>query len=153
MLQIDEKKQNGTHAVIHVKQTKFEANATVINETALWSVPLDYVTENDDRPLSIPVLTKKGLKIYVPIKKPDDWILFNPDWVGYYRIMYSEPLLDRLKPAIKHKTIRNVDRALIQNDLCYIAKAGYTDTLKWFDLLKYYVDEDDYYVWKSLLDW
>lgn len=128
-------------------QEKFSEN----NEpsTVSWLIPIAYHTREDSTP-KVMVMTEESISINVDINPLTSWVKINSHSQGYYRVKYPEQMLNLLIEAAKHKELDPLDRLNLNDDLFALARAGHMSTVDYLELLMAFVDEDNYYVWKSI---
>ena len=80
----------------------------------------------------------------------DDWIKFNFNSIGLYRVKYESQSLARLNDPIAKKTISPQDRLMVQNDVAALCNAGHQSFVDYLKLLTSYEDEDNFTVWKAI---
>ena len=106
-------------------------------EKGLWEIPL--VIDTDGKTTS-KILKKKQESI--PTKSNN--VVINPGRNGFYRVKYSQDLLYELKEMILQKSISNIDRWAVQNDLFALCVSGDGKTRDYLDFTESYQNEDDY---------
>ena len=80
----------------------------------------------------------------------DDWIVFNLQQSGYYRVNYDQRNWRMLTDYLNLKNftrIHRVNRAALVDDAFNLARAGYVNYSIPFNLSKYLVRETDYEPW------
>lgn len=84
-----------------------------------------------------------------------DWVLFNVQQIGFYRVNYDETnwkmLIDHLRSK-EFISIPSVNRAALLDDAFNLARAGYIDYSIPFDLSKYLKRETDYEPWLAAVN-
>jgi puromycin-sensitive aminopeptidase len=80
----------------------------------------------------------------------DDWIKFNFNSIGLYRVKYESKTLARLNQPIAKKIISPQDRLMIQDDVAALCNAGHQSFVDYLKLLPSYKDEDNFTVWKAI---
>lgn len=81
-------------------------------------VPINVVGSSDPtKTIYTEVLKTKSAEFTLTGVKSDEWIKFNPETIGVYRVRYSSDMLDRLIPAIENMSLPARDRLGLQNDL------------------------------------
>ncbi|VDP33913.1 unnamed protein product [Soboliphyme baturini] len=78
------------------------------------------------------------------------YVQLNYGFTGFYRVQYSEPMLNSLLKAVRHEQLSAVDRLNICNDIFALARAGIIPAVTYFNALKSYKDETDYTVWADI---
>lgn len=84
------------------------------------------------------------------IKIASAWAKLNAGQVGFYRVSYSKNNMDMLKTLVKEKRLSILDRWGIQNDSFNAALIGEARLTDYFDLLKYYDNEDSYFILENI---
>lgn len=84
-----------------------------------------------------------------------DWVLFNVQQIGFYRVNYDETnwkmLIDHLRSK-EFISIPSVNRAALLDDAFNLARAGYIDYSIPFALSKYLKKETDYEPWLAAVN-
>ena len=96
---------------------------------------------------------EKDITLELPVSD-DQWILFNVDQVGYYRVNYDESnwLLLAKQLQEDHSAITVLNRAQILDDCMNIARTGGLSYKVAFEVTRYLRNERDYAPWKSALE-
>ena len=95
-------------------------------------------------------MDKPELSLTIENVGEDDWIKFNYNSIGLYRVKYDSKTLGRLNEPISTKTISPQDRLMIQDDVAALCNAGHQSFVDYLKLLPSYKDEDNFTVWKSI---
>ncbi|MFM8658333.1 MAG: M1 family metallopeptidase [Candidatus Nitrosotenuis sp.] len=106
-------------------------------QKGLWEIPL---VLSDNNKITSKILRKKQETL--PVKS--EQILVNPGRNGFYRVKYSLDLMYELKEMIRQKSISNIDRWAIQNDLFALCVSGDGKAHDYLDFTDSYQNEDDY---------
>ncbi|NDB89344.1 MAG: M1 family peptidase [Thaumarchaeota archaeon] len=106
-------------------------------QKGLWEIPL---VLSDNNKITSKILHKKQETL--PVKS--EQILVNPGRNGFYRVKYSADLMYELKEMIRQKSISNIDRWAIQNDLFALCVSGDGKAHDYLDFTESYQNEDDY---------
>ncbi|EAT35030.1 AAEL012783-PA [Aedes aegypti] len=83
----------------------------------------------------------------------DDWVIFNKQQTGYYRVNYDDKLWELITHELhhgNHSSIHHLNRAQLIDDSLNLARSGhlkYDITLK---LIQYLTKEEEYVPWASL---
>ena len=149
LINVEIVERNGNSMVLDLSQTKFEGNSSLMNDNALWNIPLFYVTKRG-RSKNILMYTKT--KQITVSQANDDYFLLNPEHVGFYRVNYPDEILQSLSKSIQSQELSVLNRGMIQEDLAALARAGYISAKRFFDFIQNYINEDNYFVWKSVTD-
>lgn len=147
---------------LELTQTRFLIDGTT--DDTLWMIPIRITTgrsnileeELEDKVGHHPLVLMKHKHMKCVLKHVDaknDWVKLNSNQAGFYRVHYSDTMLQRLAKAVRDgKVIDAADRLGLVNDVFALAKAGYGHLVHCFDLLQYYVNEQEYSVWSSIAD-
>jgi puromycin-sensitive aminopeptidase len=132
-----------------LKQTRFFSSPISkkhSKDNTIWNVPIR--TQDARRKIQDTFLTQKSLTI----KKPrGEWIKFNSDETGFYRVDYPAPMLQALEEPIRTKKLSaTVDRLNVLRDALALAEAGELPTVQLLRLMQAYENETDYTVWVEL---
>jgi len=144
-------RQEGADRILTLSQSKFTAGAIVSGDVSsyMWQIPISILTQDTQEVTKI-VMDQKTCDITLQNVKPGDWIKLNPDFVGFYRVLYSPDDLERLCSAIKTKTLSPLDRLNVLDDVFSLISAGKAPTVDGLRLLQAFKDEDSYVVWKII---
>lgn len=116
-----------------------------------WKIPITvFAKSNPNKVLQQVLMDKPEITITLENIPADDWIKFNFNSIGLYRVKYDSTSLARLNDPIAKKTISPQDRLMIQNDVAALCNAGHQSFVDYLKLLPSYEDEDNFTVWKSI---
>eukprot|EP01111_Echinosteliopsis_oligospora_P007854 TRINITY_DN2317_c1_g1_i3.p1 TRINITY_DN2317_c1_g1~~TRINITY_DN2317_c1_g1_i3.p1 ORF type:complete len:885 (+),score=286.66 TRINITY_DN2317_c1_g1_i3:86-2656(+) len=132
---------------VEVSQHRFLQSGEVVTDDVKWALSLRMASSSGE--VSTQTVTDKKTTITVPFKG-DDWIKFNYGQSGFFRIRYSEELLEKLLPPLKALTLPPVDRLGVQGDTFALARAGFLPTSKFFEIAEALSNEVEYTVWNAL---
>ncbi|CAF0814722.1 unnamed protein product [Adineta steineri] len=143
--QVDKKR------VIQITQKRFIADGSVDEEKLQWKIPITVFTKSNPKKIAHQVLMDKPeITITLDNVAEDEWIKFNFNSIGLYRVKYESKTLARLSEPIANKTISPQDRLMVQNDVAALCNAGHQPFVDYLKLLPSYKDEDNFTVWKSI---
>lgn len=94
------------------------------------------------------LLTDREMQITLPAAP--DWVVVNAGGHGFYRVRYSQDLLNRLTASLQ-ANLSAVERFNLVNDTWAAALAGLTPLTTYLDLLKLFREETDHNVWTAIL--
>ncbi|MBI4017713.1 MAG: M1 family metallopeptidase [Candidatus Aenigmarchaeota archaeon] len=110
-------------------------------------------------PVRLELYKGKFLDVVLNEKKkwiaPNDEIVYmkaNAGQTGFYRVRYTDALLEELKRRIADKRLGSLDRWGVQNDLYALARACDVPFEKYLEFIEAYADEDDYLVAEDVAD-
>ncbi|MEM3827205.1 MAG: M1 family aminopeptidase, partial [Candidatus Micrarchaeaceae archaeon] len=120
-----------------IKQERF-----LLSGKAKWGpapIPLHYLTSEG----------KSGTMLFdsdsgMIAEKGADWIKLNYGQHGFYRVSYSNELLDRIGGAIKAGKLGNVDAWGVEEDLFSMARRGSIKASKYLDFISKYMEGAGY---------
>lgn len=136
-------------SILIISHEKFQWDHSV----SKWWIPLSFTTETD---ANFSHLTPKYLlnpeeSLIIMSRIPsDDWVVFNLQQSGYYRVNYDQRNWQMLTDYLNLKNftrIHRVNRAALVDDAFNLARAGYANYSIPFNLSKYLVRETDYEPW------
>lgn len=139
--------------ILDIKQKKFSMNCQSTEEDSktIWSIPITVCTAREpETEKMVCLLDEKSSQITIENVKADDWVKVNVKSVGFYHVLYESSHLQELLPAVKSKSLSSLDRWSLQNDLFALVQAGQASTVDVLQLMKAFVNEDDYTVWASV---
>ncbi|KOC69924.1 Glutamyl aminopeptidase [Habropoda laboriosa] len=93
-----------------------------------WTIPVTYITDKMSKPTLV-WFDKDAKDLEIEFKEPVEWIKFNADEVGYYRVNYEPADWDTLSNLLKcqHETLSVSNRAHLLEDVFSLADAGEID--------------------------
>lgn len=94
------------------------------------------------------LMTDRELRISLPASP--EWVVVNAGGHGFYRIRYSQDLLNRLTANV-HENLSAVERFNLINDTWAATLAGLTPLTTYLDLLKLFREETDHNVWTAIV--
>lgn len=132
-----------------ITQKRFLASpisAKEVKDTTIWSVPINYFGDRNQ--------TREHLlntkKIALPVSY-DLWKKFNRGETGFYRVQYTQAMLDALSQPVREGRVGSIDRLGIIRDLFALSEAGYISVTEALSFVKNYITETDYTVWIEIL--
>ncbi|XP_050451260.1 aminopeptidase A-like [Cataglyphis hispanica] len=121
-----------------------------------YYLPLTYTTEsnlNFNVTWSDVCLTPSYSKFVFSLKK-DEWVIFNIQQAGYYRVNYDSGNWRRIVQYLNSEKYRNIhvlNRAQLINDAFHFAVHRKLNFSIFWDLTKYLSKETDYIAWYPML--
>lgn len=90
-----------------------------------WSIPISYVTSENPNEVKREWFMHTMNEVLIPVNDTIDWIKFNKDQVGYYRVKYDASMWQALNHALETNvnTLSVLDRAHLLNDAFSLAEA------------------------------
>ncbi|XP_015604734.1 uncharacterized protein LOC107272255 [Cephus cinctus] len=144
--------------IAKISQQRFllkPSNTTPTNVT--WWIPLTFVSASNPDFENTTVthwLGDESRTIQVN-DGVDEWILFNIQELGFFRVNYDEKTWNRLINLLNSddfEIIHVLNRAQIIDDVLNLARGGYIDYSIALDATKYLRRETNYYSWKALFN-
>ncbi|XP_062557614.1 aminopeptidase N-like [Armigeres subalbatus] len=135
-----------------ISQERFISDRKVPN-TNVWRIPYNYATQssgNFNDLNSYSWLSTKAARISTAATA-DEWIVFNQQQVGFYRVNYDEKNWELITNALlsNHESIHRLNRAQIIDDAHWLARSGRLDLQVLMNLLPYLQDETEYAPWTA----
>ncbi|MFA5750702.1 MAG: M1 family metallopeptidase [Candidatus Paceibacterota bacterium] len=116
------------------------------NDKTIWYIPISLGNNSKKEKIHF---SKKTTEIDLDDNK-NNWLKINLGENGFFRTLYSEELLEKLKDPIKKKILPTYDRLGIIRDLFALAEAGKISIKTTLDFLEVYKNEDSYVVWVEI---
>lgn len=149
---------NKTENQIEISQERFLYQKSKQENFPLWIIPLNYVVASDPKFNStlpdywMHTASKVTIRIENAPKRwqKDDWIIFNVQSTGFYRVNYDDELWKLIVKELTegdYKKIHVANRAKLVDDSLNLARAGKLNYRVVFDVLSYMQNETDYLVW------
>lgn len=126
--------------------------STLVNE--IWPIPITYTTQKQMDFKSIEVkhwMKDKEQTINIDISD-SDWIVFNVQQAGFYRVNYDNASWYRIIDTLKSDSFEKIhvyNRAGIIDDLLNLARTGLLDYRTALDGLQYLQQEKNYLPFKA----
>ena len=152
---------------VEITQHRFLENKTLAEQQTeaqpCWWVPLSYTTAKDMNFIkTTPQIwlecddagKSKSLSLD-NLAKEDEWLIFNIQLSGVYRVMYDLDnwrLLNETLNGKEFNAIHVMNRAQVIDDSLYLAWSGYSDYDITFDILGYLIQEREFLPWKAALE-
>ncbi|XP_017883945.1 glutamyl aminopeptidase isoform X3 [Ceratina calcarata] len=93
-----------------------------------WIIPITYITNKMSKPTLV-WFDNNAKELVIELKESVDWIKFNADEVGYYRVNYEPAEWKTLDNLLRnqHKTLSVANRLHLLEDAFSLASAGELD--------------------------
>ncbi|CAL7935740.1 unnamed protein product [Xylocopa violacea] len=123
-----------------------------------WWIPLNFVAEKlGNFSETAPNYWLKPGNGNLSIKgvASDEWVIFNVQHTGYYRVNYDEKnwqMVTRYLNSKRFDKIHRANRAALIDDAFNLARAGYVDYCIPFNLSQYLVQEREYEPWVAAVN-
>jgi len=137
--------------ILHLTQKKFSGKAdTNDKNTILWNIPLQYITSSKSSWSEVSIMSTESIELKIENVSQEGWVKFNPGLKGFYRINYSNELLERLMGAVENNQLDMIDRLNVVNDLFAMASSGQLSVSEYLNALKHFKNEMSYSVLKEI---
>uniref|UniRef100_A0A182JCK4 Aminopeptidase n=1 Tax=Anopheles atroparvus TaxID=41427 RepID=A0A182JCK4_ANOAO len=137
---------------IILSQQRFLAEK-VLPTGHVWHIPYNHAYKSSPTFYDLEQyewLSSQAAKISTAI--PDDeWVVFNRQQTGYYRVNYDARNWELLTEALleRHNDIHRLNRAQLIDDAFYLARADLLDMAMVLRMMQYLRSERDYAPWQS----
>ncbi|CAK9820780.1 Glutamyl aminopeptidase [Anthophora plagiata] len=113
-----------------------------------WTIPVTYITNKMSKPTLV-WFDKDAEDLVIEFKEPVEWIKFNADEVGYYRVNYEPADWGTLTNLLKckHETLSVSNRAHLLEDVFSLANAGEIDYEMAMNITEYLPRENHAIAW------
>ncbi|XP_043478871.1 glutamyl aminopeptidase-like isoform X1 [Leptopilina heterotoma] len=107
-----------------------------------WTIPITYITSANSTPTLV-WFDKDAKNLVVKLDEPVDWIKFNCDQIGYYRVNYETAEWHKLAEVLRwnHKRFSTSDRTHVLEDAFSLADAAELDYNITMDMTNYLSSE------------
>ncbi|OWR41739.1 aminopeptidase N like protein [Danaus plexippus plexippus] len=139
-----------------VQVTQEHFSFTTSSRPSNFRIPLTYTTRNEPNFNNLfPSEIMDLVSVVTTNLGEDDWIIFNIQGQGYYRVNYDDVLWQRIINALQdeeqREKIHPLNRASILDDALNLARAGKLDYSIAFEIVLTMELETDYGVWKTFV--
>eukprot|EP00743_Colponemidia_sp_Colp-15_P003241 GILK01003500.1.p1 GENE.GILK01003500.1~~GILK01003500.1.p1 ORF type:complete len:878 (-),score=175.73 GILK01003500.1:57-2477(-) len=128
-------------------QRRFYSSGDSDASDVIWHVPIRVVTRSGGRQV---FLLKTREDVFTVSADGSEWIKFNAEQTGFYRVLYSTQMLDQLKAAVERQELSSTDRLGLQSDAYALSCAGHLPMAQVLDLWTRYKHETDLSVWLDI---
>lgn len=128
-----------------------ESQETEVSEFQYrWSIPITYVTSKEPTIVKREWFFHNRNEITISVDADIEWIKFNKDQVGYYRVKYDNTMWNNLNLALEKdiETMSVLDRAHLLNDVFSLAEGGLVDYSIALTMTKYLKSETSSVPWE-----
>ncbi|XP_055602737.1 aminopeptidase N-like [Uranotaenia lowii] len=134
-----------------ISQDRFLADKRLPTDH-IWNIPYNYIDQGiaNDVDEQIHWLTSRADKIFTNTPE-DQWIIFNREQMGYYRVNYDERNWNLILQTLltNHRTIHRANRAQLLDDAFNLARADLLDMSLVLKMMRYLKHETDYVPWAA----
>ncbi|GJQ77626.1 hypothetical protein Trydic_g12754 [Trypoxylus dichotomus] len=151
-------KRNYDDGTATITQERFFKDANHTEDTSKWWIPLTYTTASESAFDDIKVkkwFPAEDDEVTIEdLPSSDEWVIFNLQATGLYRVNYDEKnwnlLIDVLKSS-KYKQIPPLNRVLLFDNAANFAWTKRIPYELYFKLIGYLQHEDEYVPWKGAI--
>jgi puromycin-sensitive aminopeptidase len=122
-----------------------QAAKAKLTPSDVWPVPWDARVAGDQE--VEPVLLEQDAGDLPEAVVQSEWFKPNPGQTGFYRSLYTEPMIKALAEPLAKKTLPAVDRYGVVSDVVATTEAGLTDSTVALEMIAALREETDYVVW------
>ena len=133
---------------IMISQNKFLFSKTSKKDDANWFVPINIKYSINSKVFEEKILLDRQT-IKFDLEDGVDWIFFNANSNGFFRVIYSKDLLVELSKAINSE-ILPIERYTLLDDLWATVLSGKLSASKFIEFTQNYKNERDLDVWTLL---
>lgn len=140
--------------VLRLRQERFfELNSSRgSSPKQIWSIPVSVVNPmNPFSPSHQALMVDEVVEIPLNNIWEGDWVKLNPKFASFYRVHYSDEMLDKFFISIEEKLLPALDRLNLVDDLFALVRAGYVSTDVGLKFLWSYENEDNPNVWSVIV--
>ncbi|XP_050343239.1 membrane alanyl aminopeptidase-like [Nymphalis io] len=146
VLNVNVNMENGN---IRLTQERFFISASALSTPQVWPLPLTFTTgKNPDWNNLKPshVMVNRTMEIQ---KEPGhDWVIFNVQQKGIYRVNYDTHTWEMIADALKNKSnIHHLNKAQIVDDVFALMRSERMSYDLGFKVLDFLKEETNYYSW------
>nr|AAF99701.1 aminopeptidase-N [Epiphyas postvittana] len=139
-----------------IHQRRFNINSGYSDVTTNWYIPITFASASNiefanTKPTHI---ISKAITIINRGSIGDEWVIFNKQQTGYYRVNYDDYTWDLITAALRgpqRTQIHPYNRAQIVNDVFQFARAGVMSYTKAFNILSFLEFETEYAPWVAAM--
>lgn len=144
--------------VLLITQMKYINTHKRANDDDLWIIPLNFATEshpNFTHTAPLVWMTSQNISIKNHSFNgftENDWIIFNIQQTGYFRVNYDEELWHLIAEKLSSDTFEDIhviNRAQIIDDVLNLARGEFITYEIVFKILEYLDGEQDFLPWSS----
>ncbi|KAL4706796.1 hypothetical protein ACJJTC_018177 [Scirpophaga incertulas] len=140
--------------VVNIRQRQFNINSGYSTPKMNWIIPITFATaKNPDFSDTKPTHIIKDENVTLPLALGnDDWIIFNKQQSGFYRVNYDNHTWDLIINLLRgpnRELIHEHNRAQIVDDVFQFARSGIMTYNRAFNILSFLKNETAYAPWQA----
>lgn len=122
------------------------------NAANVWPIPLSFINSfNPFSPSHQAIITDQYVELQIGEIWEGEWVKVNPEFANFYRVSYSEDMLDKFAISVEEKLLASMDRLNLVDDLFALIRAGHVGTDVGLRFLWSYENEDNPNVWAVIV--
>ncbi|CAG9794996.1 unnamed protein product [Diatraea saccharalis] len=142
--------------IMTVTQRRFNINTGYSVANSNWIIPVTFATaSNPDFENTKPThIITDSLTFINRTTTGDEWVIFNKQQTGYYRVNYDDYTWDLIVMQLRgpnRDVIHEYNRAQIVNDVFQFARSGLMNYTRAFNILSFLENEDAYAPWLAAI--
>ncbi|XP_047984084.1 membrane alanyl aminopeptidase-like isoform X2 [Leguminivora glycinivorella] len=139
-----------------IQQRRFDINNGYLDVNTQWVIPISFSSaSNPDFTNTKPShIIRKAVTVINRGSVGDEWVLFNRQQTGYYRVNYDDYTWDLITAALRGEArtqIHEYNKAQIVNDVFQYARSGIMSYNKALNILSFLEFETDYAPWVAAM--
>ncbi|CAH2240693.1 jg6646 [Pararge aegeria aegeria] len=139
-----------------ITQRRFSINTGYATNNLRYIVPITFATASNANFTNLKPthILNKTVTVINRGSVGDQWVIFNKQQSGFYRVNYDDYTWDLIVIALRgpnRDAIHEYNRAQIVNDVFQFARAGLMSYNRAFNILSFLKDETDYTPWVAAI--
>ncbi|XP_061710739.1 membrane alanyl aminopeptidase-like [Cydia pomonella] len=139
-----------------IHQRRFDLNSGYLDINTQWIIPISFSSAsnpdfNNTKPTHI---LRKAVTVINRGSVGDEWVLFNRQQTGFYRVNYDDYTWNLITIALRGEArtqIHQYNKAQIVNDVFQYARSGIMSYTKALNILSFLEFETDYAPWVAAM--
>ena len=146
VVEVSQSKEAG---VITLKQRDFKFLSDAATDS-VWPIPVHLRSKSESGEVSEQVLLLAEKSLQVTIGKNFQWVVVNANGNGFFRVVYTPELVDKLTAKVQ-ENLTVVERFNLVNDSWSAVRAGVFPATSYLALVKLFASETDPTVWGIII--
>lgn len=118
----------------------------------IWPIPVSVINSfNPFLPSHQALVSNREVELRIAEIWEGEWVKLNPEFSNFYRVHYSEDMLDKFAISVEEKLLSPMDRLNLVDDLFAFIRTGYVSTDVGLRFLWSYENEDNPNVWAVIV--
>ncbi|KAG4070580.1 hypothetical protein HA402_011967 [Bradysia odoriphaga] len=140
-----------------ISQKRFLLKNPTHSDSTRWEIKLNYATsqqKNFQATQSTHSLSQNGSSLTFALSGEVDWVIFNIQQTGYYRVNYDTATWENIRQALKtnNTDIHVLNRAQIVDDALNLARGELLDYNLALSIVQYLEEETNYLPWYAVFN-